>query len=85
MLSKEMKARVLSANEERVRVGKTAKDRASGAASRNEANKAARREWRNESRGQQKLVPFPAHTLGGKGNSSKAFKMCGGKGRTQNY
>lgn len=62
-----------------VRLGKTKKDRASGALARTANNKEQRALWMN---GSERV--FPDHTLGGKGNSSKALKRGRG-GLTRDY
>ena len=64
-MTKEMSA----AMKDKVRVGKTARDKKSGAWARNATNKLARASWSNGAEKQ-----FPAHTCNGKGNSSKAHK-----------
>lgn len=79
---------------DRKRHGKTQKDHKSGAWHRNEQNKQARAAWSGKRGTGGKGVTYmngPAlekdcgHTLGGKGNSSLPFKMCAGRGRTQDH
>ncbi len=82
-------SKIESFAEARIRHGKTKKDHESGAHQRTRANQVARHEWNNEFRGDKNearaVAAFPAHTLGGKGNSSLPFKVCGGRGRTQDH
>lgn len=72
----------------KARFGKSASDRKNGARSRNAANKHARDQWLRENRGAsgqgRQTHQFPEYSCGGKGNSSRPFKMIGGK-RTQTY
>ena len=67
----------------KIRVGKTRRDRANGAVSRNESNKAARNAWlkTNRDSGLQshQKEPFPEFSIGGKGNSSNPIKIREGK------
>ena len=53
----------------RPRIGKTAKDRASGASQRNHENKLARVEFDQQTRSHP--VAFPKHACNGKKNRSK--------------
>lgn len=62
----------------RFRGGKTASDKKGGQSGRNTANKQARAAWENGTEKQ-----FPVYTCGGKGNSSRPYKMMGGRGRVQ--
>lgn len=54
--------------QKRIRTGKTAKDRASGATARNYSNKRERAEWGNNSSSTNST--FPRHTCNGRRNRS---------------
>lgn len=70
------------ANKDKVRHGKTEKDRKRGCQTRNTANVGERGAWSTNGKGSS---DFPYHTLGGKGNSARPFKMVTGRGRSQKY
>lgn len=52
----------------KIRKGKTAKDRESGAKQRNADNKRMRADWRNSMDARGKTDPFPRSTCNGKRN-----------------
>lgn len=64
-------------NHPRPRVGKTAKDKASGAAARNASNKVTRASWMNDSK--RSAANFPYNTCNGKRNRT----VITGKGNEQ--
>lgn len=55
-----------------MRIGKTEKDRKSGAQARNASNKAQRDAWRSACTANDKInPPFPKHSCNGKKNRSR--------------
>lgn len=66
----------------RIRLGKSKRDKANNLRSKREQNNALRAAWNKDNK--LKSSDFPDFTCGGKGNSSKAFKVVRGV-RTKSY
>lgn len=63
----------------RPRVGKTQKDRESGATARRLDNRSTRVEWEQEAQGKRSKVPFPQQVCNGKKNR---YQVTGKNGNT---
>lgn len=66
----------------RVRLGKSKRDKSNNLRAKREQNNALRAAWNSDNK--SKAGDFPLFTCGGKGNSSKPFKIVKGV-RTQQY